>query len=145
MAHFAKISNDNEVLTVLYVNDSDVQNSEGVEVESIGQAYLEKHNNWPANKWIQTSYNRKIRKNYAGIGFTWDAENQIFWPPQPYPSWTKDVATGSWVSPVGAAPELTEEQIAQNTQPDADTPSTNLWRYEWNESTTSWDLIDRLA
>jgi hypothetical protein len=52
MAHFAKITEDNKVLTVLTVDNKDVQNSEGVEVESIGQAYLEKHNNWPAHLWI---------------------------------------------------------------------------------------------
>ena len=57
MAHFAKISNENKVLAVLTLDDKNTKNSEGVEVESIGQAYLEKHNNWPANMWIKTSYN----------------------------------------------------------------------------------------
>ena len=57
MAHFAKISEENEVLTVLTVDNKDLLNDEGVETESVGQAYLEKHNNWPANLWIQTSYN----------------------------------------------------------------------------------------
>ena len=57
MAHFAKISEENIVLTVVTLNDSDCQNEEGVETESVGQAYLEKHNNWPTHLWIQTSYN----------------------------------------------------------------------------------------
>ena len=57
MAHFAKISEENEVLTVLTVDNKDLLNDEGVETESVGQAYLEKHNNWPAHLWIQTSYN----------------------------------------------------------------------------------------
>jgi len=130
MAHFAKISNDNEVLAVLYVNDSNVQNSEGVETESVGQAYLEQHNNWPADKWIQTSYNGNIRKNYAGIGFTWDAENQIFWPPQPYPSWTKDVTTGGWVSPVGAPPTLNDQEEVTYT-------------YIWDENTQNWNKVPK--
>ena len=56
MAHFAKISEENEVLQVLTIDDSFIKNNEGNEVESIGQAYLETHNNWPAHLWIQTSY-----------------------------------------------------------------------------------------
>ena len=93
MAHFAKISNENKVLAVLTLDDKNTENSEGVEVESIGQAYLEKHNNWPANMWIKTSYNTSknthkkggtpFRGNYAGIGYKWDAIDQIFRPPQP--------------------------------------------------------------
>jgi len=57
MASFAKIDDNGLVLSVLYVLDSQTQNSEGVEVESIGQAHLQTHNNWPADKWIKTSYN----------------------------------------------------------------------------------------
>ena len=72
MAHFAKISEENEVLAVLRVNDEDAPN------ESAGQAYLEQHNNWPAHLWIQTSYNTQngvhknggtpFRGNYASTG-----------------------------------------------------------------------------
>ena len=57
MAHFAKISEQNEVLAVLTLNDSDMLNDQGVETESVGQQYLEKNNHWPAHLWIQTSYN----------------------------------------------------------------------------------------
>ena len=57
MAHFAKISEENKVLTVLYIENKLIEDENGVEQESIGQAYLEKHNNWPANLWIRTSYN----------------------------------------------------------------------------------------
>ena len=123
MAHFAKISENNEVLTVLVLDNKDTQNAEGVEVESIGQAYLEKHNNWPADKWIQTSYNTvnnthlldgtAFRGNYAGIGFTWDEVNEIFWAPKPYGSWIKNTLTASWKSPIGDAPVFTEEQLSQ--------------------------------
>jgi hypothetical protein len=117
-----------------------------VEDESVGQQYLEKHNNWPAHMWIQTSYNTwggkhknggtPFRGNYAGIGYTWDEENKIFWPKKPYNSWIKDISTASWKSPIGDAPALTEEQIAQNTA------NTNIWMYIWNEAGQSWDLVD---
>ena len=60
MAHFAKISETNEVLTVLTLNNSDMLNLENVETETVGQAYLEKHNNWPLHLWIQTSYNTQM-------------------------------------------------------------------------------------
>jgi|TARA_R100001460_G_scaffold15741_7_gene34653 hypothetical protein len=149
MAHFAKISEENEVLQVLIVDDKDVVNSEGVETESVGQQYLETHNNWPANLWIQTSYNTLMnthalggtpfRGNYAGIGYEWDAENNIFWNEKPYASWVKDLATASWKSPIGDAPALTAEQEAQRTA------GTNMWYYSWNEDNQSWDLTDHTA
>ena len=91
MAHLAKINDDNEVLSVLTLDNKDILNSDNVEEESVGQQYLQTHNNWPADKWIQTSYNTlnnqhlldgtAFRGNYAGIGFTWDSSNNIFWPP----------------------------------------------------------------
>ena len=149
MAHFAKISDTSQVLSVHVVNNSDMLNVDGVETESVGQAYLETHSNWPAEKWIQTSYNTyenqhktggtPLRGNYAGIGYTWDSENQIFWPPKPYTSWVKNIAKARWQSPIGDAPVLTAEQLDQNRA------STHLWHYSWNEDGTSWDLIDRLA
>lgn len=148
MAHFAKISEDNEVLQVLTLNDSDTTNAEGQEVEAIGQAYLEKHHNWPANLWIKTSYNTHgnihrlggtpFRGNYAGMGYTWDVDNQIFWPPQFHTTWVKDIESASWKSPIGDAPELTEEQNNQNAA------NTNQWSYVWNDETTAWDLTDIL-
>jgi len=138
MAHFAKISEESIVLQVLTLADKDCKNAEGVETESVGQTYLQTHNNWPANLWIQTSYNTlanqhlldgtPFRGNYAGIGFTWDSENQIFWPLKPYASWVKNTTTASWESPLGAKPALTPDQI--NAEQD----------YFWNESGQSWDL-----
>ena len=61
MAHFAKITETNEVLTVLTLNNSDMLNSDGVEEESVGQAYLEQHNNWPAHLWIQNGYHQQVK------------------------------------------------------------------------------------
>jgi|SRR6056300_658233 len=149
MAHFAKISEDNIVLQVLAVDDKDVKNENNVETESVGQAYLETHNNWPANMWIQTSYNTfnnqhrnggiPLRGNYAGIGHTWDQDNQIFWPVKPFASWVKLISEARWQSPIGDAPELTQEQQDQNAA------NTHWWFYSWNEDNQSWDLTNRLA
>ncbi|BCV06239.1 MAG: hypothetical protein CM15mV129_020 [uncultured marine virus] len=91
MAHFAKLGANGKVIQVLTLDNKDMLNADGVEDESVGQQYLEKHNNWPAQMWIQTSYNTVGNQhsgggtpfrggNYAGIGFTWDDENEIFWP-----------------------------------------------------------------
>ena len=149
MAHFAKISDTSQVLSVHVVNNNDILNAEGVEDESIGQAYLEKHSNWPADKWIQTSYNTyggvhklggtPLRGNYAGIGDTWDAVNNIFYNSKPYASWVLNTTTATWHSPIGDAPTLTAEQISQNAA------ITNFWQYSWNEEGQSWDLLDNLA
>jgi hypothetical protein len=101
MAHFAKLGSNGKVIQVLTLNNSDMLNADGVEDEAVGQQYLERHNNWPAQMWIQTSYNtsgnthnsgdnsKAFRGNYAGIGYTWDEDDQIFWPKKPYASWVK--------------------------------------------------------
>ena len=157
MAHFAKLGANGKVIQVLTMDNDKMLNADGVEDETVGQQWLETHNNWPAQMWIQTSYNtmsnthssgdnsKAFRGNYAGIGYTWDEDNQIFWPKSPYASWVKDTATASWKSPIGDAPELTDEQKTQNEKPDADTPATHQWYYAWNEDNQSWDLTDRLA
>ena len=154
MAHFAKISEENIVLNVLTVNNSDMLNTEGVEDETVGQQHLETHNNWPSHLWIQTSYNTKgnqhsnggtpLRGNYAAIGYKWDSTNNIFWPPAPFASWVKNTTTASWDSPIGDQPALTTEQQSQN---DA---GTHDWVYDWNETqhqadnTTGWELVNHL-
>ena len=144
MAHFAKIGMSSKVIQVLTLNNSDMLNADGVEDESVGQQYLERHNNWPAQMWIQTSYNTAagthklggtpLRGNYAGIGYIWDEDNNIFYPKKPYASWVLDVPTASWKSPKGDAPALTAAQESQNTA------GTHRHRYEWNESSTDWEL-----
>ena len=110
MAHFAKLGANGKVIQVLTLNNSDMLNADGVEDESVGQQYLETHNNWPAQMWIQTSYNTSgnqhknggtaFRGNYAGIGYTWDEDNEIFWPKKPHASWTKNTSTASWDAPI---------------------------------------------
>jgi hypothetical protein len=151
MAHFAKLGANGKVIQVLTLNNSDMLNADGVEDESVGQQYLETHNNWPAQMWVQTSYNtisnthnsgdnsKAFRGNYAGIGYEWDEDNQIFWPKKPFASWVKHIESASWKSPIGDAPELTAEQTSQNEA------GTNNWTYVWNESGQSWDLTDQLA
>ena len=149
MAHFAKLGTNNKVISVLTLNNSDMLNADGVEDERVGQEYLQLHNNWPAEMWIQTSYNTyrgthnnggtPFRGNYAGIGHTWDEDNQIFWPKKPHASWVKHIASASWKSPIGDAPALTAEQESQNTA------DTHMWNYSWNEANTTWDLTDDLA
>jgi hypothetical protein len=121
-------------------------NSNGIEEEAVGQQYLETNNNWPAQMWIQTSYNTSgnqhknggtpFRGNYAGIGYTWDEDEGIFWPKKPYASWVKLNSEARWQSPIGDAPELTQEQQDQNTA------GTHMWGYQWNEDGQSWDLVD---
>ena len=149
MAHFAKIGANGKVIKVLTLDNKDMLNADGVEDEAVGQQYLELHNNWPAQMWIQTSYNTAgnthsgggtpFRGNYAGIGYTWDEDDQIFWPKKPYASWVKHNDSASWKSPIGDAPAYTEEQISQNEA------ATHSWSYVWNEANTTWDLTNSLA
>ena len=151
MAHFAKIGANSKVIQVLTMDNDKMLNADGIEDETVGQQWLEQHNNWPAQMWIQTSYNtsgnkhnsgddsKAFRGNYAGIGYEWDEDNNIFWTTKPYASWVKDIATASWKSPIGDAPALTAEQQSQNEA------GTHGWGYDWNESNQSWDLTDRYA
>ena len=138
MAHFAKLGANSKVIQVLTLNNGDMLNADGVEDETVGQQYLERHNNWPAQMWIQTSYNTSagahrlggtpLRGNYAGIGYTWDEDNNIFYPKSPYASWVLNTTTATWHSPIGDEPnDLTAEEIAAGT------------RYVWNEGTGAWD------
>ena len=82
---------------------------------------------------------KAFRGNYAGIGYTWDEDDQIFWPKKPYASWVKHNASASWKSPIGDAPALTAEQESQNTA------NTHSWSYVWNEAGQTWDLTDSKA
>jgi len=114
MAHFAKIDENNIVTQVVVVDNKDTADALGVEKEHIGAAHLEKI---LGGTWKQTSYNGNIRKNYAGIGYTYRADIDAFVPPQPFPSWTLN-ADAQWEAPV-AMP-------------------TDGEMYIWDEDTTSW-------
>ena len=156
MAHFAKLGANGKVIQVLTLDNKDMLNADNVEDESVGQQYLETHNNWPAQMWIQTSYNtsgnkhssgddtKAFRGNYAGIGYIWDEHNNIFWPRKPFASWVKDTTTASWDAP-HTAPELTDEQKSQNEA------MTHQWSYVWDEeayqadNASGWVLSDGLS
>jgi restriction endonuclease Mrr len=114
MAHFARIDENNVVTQVVVVANKDTADANGVEKEHIGAAFLEK---LFGGVWKQTSYNGNIRKNYAGIGYTYDADIDAFVPPQPYASWVLNDAA-QWEAPV-AMPD--DGQM-----------------YSWDEATTSW-------
>ena len=133
MAHFAKIDNSTKiVLSVHVVDNKDTQDENGDEVESIGQTYLSNLHN--GGIWKRTSYNTyggvhvkggtPFRKNYAGKGFTYDETRDAFIPPKLYASWTLDESTCLWEPPTSKPNEENANE-----------------RYEWNESTTSWDKI----
>jgi hypothetical protein len=87
MAHFAELDANNIVIRVL-VTDNNAPNE--------GLDWLQE--NLPGN-WVKTSYNATIRKNFAGIGFTYDSELDAFIPPQPFEHWVLDTETCQWVEP----------------------------------------------
>ena len=118
MAHFAQLDDNNIVTQVIVVANEELLTN-GVEEEIKGILFC-KSLFGGDTKWVQTSYNGTIRKNYAGIGYTYDQANDYFYAPQPYPSWTLD-ADAKWHSPV-AMP-------------------TDGKMYTWNEATLSWDEV----
>jgi hypothetical protein len=147
MAHYAKLGINSKVIAVHVVSDNDCLNASGVEDEEVGRQFMERIHNWPL--WKKTSYNTSggkhknggtpFRGNYAGIGMTYDEDNDIFIGKKPYASWVLDVPSASWKSPIGDAPELTQEQKDQNTA------NTHRWSYTWNEAGQSWDLVNTKA
>ena len=115
MAHFAEIDDNNVVKRVIVVANKDTADANGVEKEYIGAAFCER---LLGGTWKQTSYNANFRKNYAGVGYTYDAEIDAFVPPQPYPSWVLNSDTAQWEAPV---PMPTDGKM-----------------YSWDEATQSW-------
>lgn len=109
MAHFAQLDENNIVLNVIVVANSDTEDENGIEQEEIGIQFLKSIIGEDTN-WKQTSYNNNIRKRYAGIGYTYDEILDAFIPPKPYESWILDEQECLWVSPI-PEPELTQEEI----------------------------------
>ena len=140
MAHFAKLGINGKVIAVHGLDNDQLLNADGKEDESVGQQRLQQIHGWPAEMWIQTSYNthgkkyrnqdgsldasKQFRGNYAGIGFTWDEDNEIFWPKQPHASWTKNTSTASWQAPI-TYPSVTN---------DGADPVVWEWDIQWDES-----------
>ena len=132
MAHFAKLDENNVVTQVIVVDNKDITDPHtGQEDEILGIAFCKK---LLGGNWRQTSYNNNMRVRYAGIGYSYNAGLDAFVPPQPHASWTLDSETADWVSPLGAAPALTDAEVEARSY------------YRWDEdayqadNTTGWVL-----
>lgn len=119
MAHFAQLDKNNVVINVIVVGNNDCLDSNGNESELVGIAFC-KDIIGNDTSWVQTSYNANFRKNYAGIGYTYDVVRDAFIPPSPYKSWILQEETCQWAPPI--------------PYPNDDN------RYFWNESNTNWEL-----
>jgi hypothetical protein len=128
MAHFCQLDENNVVTQVIVVDNKDCADATGVEKESIGVAFCER---LFGGTWKQTSYNGNFRKNYAGIGYTYNSDLDAFVPPKPFASWLLNEETAQWEAPV-AMPE------------DAGTGEPPK-RYSWDEATTSWVEVEQGA
>jgi hypothetical protein len=115
MAHFAQLNENNVVTQVIVVANKDTADANGVEKEHIGAAFCEK---LLGGTWKQTSYNGNMRKNYAGIGYSYDADRDAFIPPKPFNSWVLNEETCHWQAPT---PMPDDGKV-----------------YSWNEETMSW-------
>ena len=118
MAHFAQLDENNVVIQVIVVADKDTMDENGNEVEAIGVAFCER---LLGGTWKKTSYNGNIRKNYAGIGYTYNADIDAFVPPKPFTSWILNEDTAQWEAPVPM-------------------PEEGMW--SWDEATTSWVEVE---
>jgi hypothetical protein len=126
MASFAKLGLNNKVIEVLSVHNNELLDSNGVEQEVNGIDFLTKLTGYPV--WKQTSYNNNIRKNHAGIGYTYDEDKDAFIPPKPFNSWILNEDTCRWEAPVAMpTTELEENQY-----------------YDWNESIINWEIKDKI-
>lgn len=99
MAYYAKLDANNVVIDVVSVDNSDIVDDEGNEVESLGSDLL-KGIFGSDTVWVKTSYNNNIRKNFAGIDFTYDYTRDAFIPPKDFPSWVLNETTCQWEAPV---------------------------------------------
>ncbi len=111
MAHFAEIDENGVVVQVLVVPDAQEHRGHEFLADDLGLG----------GTWVQTSYNARIRKNYAGIGMIYDADRDAFIAPQPSASWILNEDTCRWEAPV---PYPTDGIM-----------------YAWNEETTDWEAI----
>ena len=119
MAHFAKLDNNNKIVAVHPIANGVITDSDGNEQEQLGIDFLTQM--YGSKLWVQTSYNGNFRKNFAGVGFTYDKSKNVFITPQPFASWALDVSN-DWQPPV-AKPDDGKD-------------------YYWNEATTNWVEIE---
>ena len=155
MAHFAKLGINSKVIGVEVVADTDCHNADGVEDETVGVQFLENIHGWPL--WKKTSYNTQanvhslggtpFRKNYAGIGYTYDEDRDAFIPPKPFASWVVNETTCVWEAPV-AYPSVTtygdpakpyeiswDETNGRWICKDSEDPVNN---FRWDASASAW-------
>ena len=119
MAHFAKLGVGNIIEQIVVVHNSVITDNNGNEVEQLGVDFI--NNLYGTNDiWKQTSYNGNFRKNFAGIGYTYDETRDAFIPPKPYNSWVLNETTCLWNSPIAY-------------------PNDGQF-YKWNEQTLNWIL-----
>lgn len=118
MAHFAEIGLNNKVIKVIVVHNNELLDENDIEQESKGAEFCR---NLFGGIWVQTSYNGKIRKNFAGAGFTYDSDRDAFIPPKTFDSWVLNEETCRWQAPV----EMPDDGN----------------QYYWNEETLSWAII----
>jgi hypothetical protein len=132
MASFAKLDNNNIVLRVESVVNDVLKDSNGIEQEQLGINFLRTLYNEPNSIWKQTSYNTQsginknggtpLRKNFAGIGYTYDSQRDAFIPQKPYNSWVLTEQTCNWEAPIARPNDGN--------------------RYKWNEEILNWELIN---
>lgn len=124
MAHFAKLDENNKIITVVVVHNNELLDENGVEQEQKGINFL-KSLFGQDTKWVQTSYNKKFRYNYAAIDGKYDPVNDAFIERQRYPSWTLD-ETFNWKPPVPMPSD------------------TDLYSYQWDEENQVWVIVGEM-
>ena len=117
MAHFAQIDNNNIVINIIVVHNNELLDQDGNEVEQKGIDFC-KSLFGQDTKWIQTSYNSNFRKNYAGIGYTYDESRDAFISPKPFNSWVLNEENCLWKAPI--------------------LYPTDGKKYTWSEETLTW-------
>jgi hypothetical protein len=153
MAHFAELNSSNEVLQVIVISNEDVDangGDESTQAETFVATIVPYGTGGVA--WKQTSYNNNFRKQYAGIGYSYDSSKDKFITPQPYPSWSLD-ANDDWQAPV-PVPTVTEigglpvsiSWDEPNLQwlgktVDFDTDPATTTNYTWDASNLAWDAV----
>lgn len=122
MAYFAQLNSLNNVDQVISINNSVLREPEITfpQTELLGQMFISNVLKLPGD-WKQTSYNKSFRKNFAGIGFTYDKARDAFIPPKPFESWILNENSCIWEAPIPYPND-------GNT-------------YKWNEVSQSWDLV----
>ena len=122
MAHFAELNENNIVIKVIVINNAVLLDADNNESEVKGIDFCESL--YGHRDWVQTSYNGNMRYNYAGAGYTWDPENDAFYAPQPFASWSLN-EDYIWEAPVPYPEDASPEKI-----------------YEWDEDNLTWKVVE---